>query len=147
MIPKTEWRTLLLNRRKAISQNRREEAAHLLVQNLRHKGKILSFTSIGSEIDTGPLNACLQANNTLFLVPYKIDALPQISLESIDCILVPALGFDRTLHRLGYGQGYYDRLLARVSHALTIGIGFKEQFCEALPHDPWDVPVQELLLV
>jgi 5-formyltetrahydrofolate cyclo-ligase len=39
-------------------------------------------------------------------------------LLQFDVILVPMLGFDpQTLHRIGYGGGYYDRFLAAQSQA------------------------------
>lgn len=117
------------------------------MESLKGRGRILSFTSIGSEIDLKPLNDYLKGRGLLFLVPYKIDSIIDAPLTEIDCILVPALGFDREMFRLGYGKGYYDRFLAGVGEIPTIGVGFKEQLCEELlPRDPWDVPVKELLL-
>lgn len=147
MIPKNEWRQILIQRRKAISQERREEAAHLALQKLKSKGHILSFSPFGSEIDLGPLNAYLKSKGRLTLVPYELDQFFHVNLLQIDCILVPGLGFDREKTRLGYGKGYYDRFLKNVNAVPTIGIGFKEQLCtELLPKDSWDIPVQELLL-
>lgn len=103
---------------------------------------------MGSEINTGPLNTYLKKHDRLFLVPYKVDAIVEAPLNEIDCILVPGLGFDRERYRIGYGKGYYDRFLAGVGNIPTIGVGFKEQFCEELlPRDPWDIPLHELLLV
>jgi len=148
LISKNNWREILLKRRKEISSERREEAALLILEKLKDKGRILSFTPMGSEINTGPLNTYLKAQGRLFLVPYKVDALVEAPLNEIDCILVPGIGFDRERYRIGYGKGYYDRFLAGTGNIPTIGIGFKEQLCEELlPHDPWDVPVHELLLV
>lgn len=148
MIPKTKWRELLKKKRREISNERREEASHLLIQKLKSRGRILSFSSIGSEIDLTPLNDYLRKENRLFLVPYRIEEIFQAPFSEIDCILVPGLGFDRELYRIGYGQGYYDRLLSQAGMLPTIGVGFKEQFCdELLPRDPWDLPVQELVLV
>ncbi len=148
MIPKTEWRNLLLAKRKVIPKERREQASLLVLKALQSRGRVLSFTPHGSEIDLTPLNQWLAARGCLFLVPYRADAMLQISLTEIDCILVPGLGFDRDKVRIGYGKGYYDRLLAAAGEIPTIGVGFQEQFCEELlPRDPWDIPVQELLLV
>ncbi len=72
-------------------------------------------------------------------------------LKNIDCILVPGLGFDKDHYRIGYGKGHYDQLLAQfMKHSFfptTVGIGFKEQFCECgLPHEPHDIPLDHLKL-
>ncbi len=148
MTQKTKWRQILIERRKGLSKERREEASILALDKLKGRGRILSFTPIGSEIDLKPLNNYLKEKGLLFLVPYKVDALIEAPLNEVDCILVPALGFDREKFRLGYGKGYYDRFLAGVGDIPTIGVGFKEQLCdELLPHDPWDIPVTELLLI
>jgi 5-formyltetrahydrofolate cyclo-ligase len=146
--PKELCRKQLLKKRNAISSQRREEAAFLLKESFTFQGTILSFTSIGSEIDTKLLNEFLAKENRLILVPYKPDALFNVSLKDIDCILVPGLGFDQEKHRIGYGQGWYDRFLSSIGNILTVGVGFKEQFCEKLlPRDPWDIPLEKLLLV
>lgn len=43
--------------------------------------------------------------------------------EAIDLVLVPLLTFDLRGHRVGYGRGYYDRLLHRVRpDCLTVGL-------------------------
>ena len=45
--------------------------------------------------------------------------------EEIDLIIVPLLAFDKQGHRVGYGRGYYDRLLSQVRPAChKIGITF-----------------------
>lgn len=148
MIPKTQWRKILSERRKSIPQNRREEAATLLLQHLKSRGKILSFKPIGSEINVTPLNNYLLLHDRLAIVPYKANTPIDVPLTGIDCILVPGLGFDSTGYRIGYGKGIYDQFLAKVGKIITIGVGFKEQLCEeSLPRDPWDIPVKELLLV
>ena len=61
-------------------------------------------------------------------------------------ILVPALGFDTNLHRLGYGKGHYDKFLAKLPGILRWGIGFKEQKCEPFPIESHDLPMDELFL-
>jgi 5-formyltetrahydrofolate cyclo-ligase len=58
-------------------------------------------------------------------------------------IVTPGLGFDRHGHRLGYGGGYYDRLLATCS-GVSVGLAFRCQIVDNLPHDPWDIPVNAL---
>lgn len=56
-------------------------------------------------------------------------------------LLVPILGFDKTGHRLGHGEGYYDQTLEslRAQHSLiAIGIAFDCQEVEAIPSLPHD---------
>ena len=58
-----------------------------------------------------------------------------------DVILLPLIGFDRGLHRLGQGAGYYDRACALLPDARRIGLAWNVQEWPALPGDSWDVPL------
>ena len=64
-----------------------------------------------------------------------------------DVILVPGLAFDAQGRRLGFGGGYYDRLLAlpQMARALSVGLAFDFQLVAALPADPWDRPVNAVV--
>lgn len=70
------------------------------------------------------------------------DAL-QITPAEVDLILVPAVACDVKGYRLGYGGGYYDRLLSHPawSRKLTIGIVFEYARLPRLPLDSWDRPL------
>jgi 5-formyltetrahydrofolate cyclo-ligase len=61
-----------------------------------------------------------------------------------DLVLVPAVAFDAHGYRLGFGGGYYDRLLARpeMDEAVTIGLCYDFQRLDTLPTNAWDEPVQ-----
>jgi 5-formyltetrahydrofolate cyclo-ligase len=65
---------------------------------------------------------------------------PQLAVSEVDLILVPCVGCDRRGYRLGYGGGFYDRLLADPDWAAipTIGITFSPMLVATLPIDPWD---------
>ena len=69
--------------------------------------------------------------------------LPTLPPQDVDLILVPAVGCDRQGYRLGYGGGYYDRLLSSEDwqHIPTIGIIFNFAWLEQLPVDDWDIPL------
>ncbi len=68
--------------------------------------------------------------------------VPAIPMDELDAVLVPGLAFDRTRNRLGLGAGYYDKTLADCRRKpFTIGIAYAFQLVDALPTDPWDVPL------
>jgi 5-formyltetrahydrofolate cyclo-ligase len=69
-------------------------------------------------------------------------------------LLVPLAAFDARGNRIGWGQGHYDRVIARLAAAgevLTIGVAYSFQQVEAVPaeeHDrPLDAVVTELGVV
>jgi 5-formyltetrahydrofolate cyclo-ligase len=64
----------------------------------------------------------------------------------ISCILVPGLVFDKNNYRLGYGLGFYDKLLKN-KKCPTIGIGFFEQlFKDSLPIEEHDIKLNQVML-
>lgn len=74
------------------------------------------------------------------------DQVPETPPETIDLALVPALLLSRACQRLGYGGGYYDRLLPRLAEgAVTVGALPDALVLETLPTDPWDVPLDLVL--
>ena len=68
-------------------------------------------------------------------------------------VLAPLLAFDRRGFRLGYGGGYYDKLLSYESkqlsrvdkHITTIALAFEEQIGENIPSEPHDIKVDMIV--
>lgn len=59
---------------------------------------------------------------------------------SIDAVLVPGVAFDAQGWRLGYGGGYYDRLLPLLrADCVLIGIAYDEQLVDLIPAEEHDV--------
>jgi 5-formyltetrahydrofolate cyclo-ligase len=66
---------------------------------------------------------------------------PTLQPVEVDLILVPAVACDYQGYRLGYGGGYYDRLLSSPEWASkpTIGVLFDFAYLPQLPTDTWDI--------
>lgn len=129
---------------------------------------ILSYASMGSELNTWNLMQNLLAAGKKIVLPkiqgehlqlFDVGMLEQnlipgvwgikepdprccseIFLASVDLVLVPGLAFDRTGCRLGYGKGFYDRLLMppRPPALRTIALIFEEQWLAQVPREPHD---------
>ena len=69
---------------------------------------------------------------------------PEINGKKIipDLILVPIVAFDKFKNRLGYGKGYYDRILRKYllknPKIITIGLAFSFQKLKKIPINKFD---------
>jgi 5-formyltetrahydrofolate cyclo-ligase len=136
---------------------------------------VLAFADFGSEVRTRPfIEALLQAGKRVLLpkvnratraldlfaveccetdlepgiwdIPEPIaDRCALCSPREVDFVLVPGVAFDLRGHRLGYGGGFYDDLLARLQHRLTPGqivaVAFELQIVPEVPIRDKDIPV------
>jgi|TARA_B110000261_G_scaffold118909_1_gene132644 5-formyltetrahydrofolate cyclo-ligase len=65
-----------------------------------------------------------------------------------DIILVPLVAFDKNLNRLGYGGGYYDRLIAKLSKKkkiTKIGLALSVQKIDKVPTNIYDQKLDYIL--
>ena len=67
-----------------------------------------------------------------------------VELGSIDLVIVPGAAFDSRGHRIGYGGGFYDRMLPRYS-GMTVALAFELQIVPEVPVDPHDIPVRKIV--
>ncbi len=140
------------------------------LQEVAGAGVVAAYLSFGTEMSTGPLLASLAERGTKVLVPYLAggeielasyepgDELVataygpsepavrrQVDPGTVDVVVAPGLAFDRLGRRLGYGGGYYDRLLGRLRAArpgiTVVGIGFSSQVVSEVPAGPLDARV------
>jgi 5-formyltetrahydrofolate cyclo-ligase len=147
--------------------------AYLLRRIGPAEGRIIAgYMPIRTEIDPRPAMTALHADGARICVPVIAGAgqpldfrewAPDCELVegpframipaegdwlSPDTLIVPLVGFDAALNRLGYGGGFYDRTLARLrsaGRAEAIGYAFSAQELPALPVEPTDQPLDALV--
>ena len=76
--------------------------------------------------------------------PLESNALAD--LTALDAIFIPGLAFSLDGDRLGFGGGWYDRLLARIpDKTIKIGVCWNELLIDSVPMDTLDVRVDGIL--
>ena len=69
---------------------------------------------------------------------------PKNSRKNIipDLVMVPLVAFDKALNRIGYGKGYYDRSLKKITEnkkkIIILGIANSFQQCDKIPINKHD---------
>ena len=79
--------------------------------------------------------------NLLKLNKYGIPEPEQIKKVFPDIIFVPLVAFDKRLYRIGYGGGYYDRYIDKISkkkEIFKIGIAHSCQKINRVPTNKYD---------
>lgn len=131
----------------------------------RHADDVFTYVSFNKEVDTIEIIKYSLEEGKRVYVPkivksakalevYQINSLNELKkgaygiLQPIDgkrttknrfdILLIPGIGFDRLCHRLGRGEGYFDRFLAGVK-GLKIGLCFSIQIEHNLPIEKNDV--------
>lgn len=136
---------------------------------------VLAYSSFGSEFDTAALvDEVLAAGRTLCLPRVVRGAreltlhrvgdparelepgafgirqpradCPPVAPDALDFVLVPGVAFTPRGERLGYGGGYYDRLIARLApRPPLVAAAFDLQLREEIPLDAGDRRVDLVL--
>jgi 5-formyltetrahydrofolate cyclo-ligase len=65
-------------------------------------------------------------------------------LDEIDLMIMPGAAFDKRGNRLGYGAGFYDKLLPAFK-GTTVALAFEAQILSHVPAEPHDAPVKKIV--
>ncbi len=143
---------------------------------------VLAYASFGSELETASLLERILVDKKNLVMP-RVDKVsqqlqlhrvrhldelvagvwgirePSAALEivppnAIDLIIVPGVAFDRAGFRIGYGKGFYDKLLSVANPATTrLSAAFDCQIVDAVPNEAHDqrvdiiiTPTQKILI-
>jgi 5-formyltetrahydrofolate cyclo-ligase len=70
-----------------------------------------------------------------------VASMPVANPGEIDLFVVPALAFDATGNRLGWGRGHYDTTLADHPDAIRVGYAYDQQLLDKVPASTSDAPM------
>ena len=76
-------------------------------------------------------------------IPEPVEA-NETSIDDLDMIFVPLLISDKHGYRIGYGGGYYDRLLSETK-ALKVGLSLSPPVDMLVQKEEWDIPLDYLI--
>lgn len=147
----------------------------LALPGYRAAGLVSAYASIGSEFDTSELVAAILGSGKRLLLPRinraaralelrqvedpaadlvpgvwgirePSERCPLVPASEVEFILVPGVAFTVSGARLGYGGGFYDRLLPELDPAVPrVAAAFSLQVVDALPAGPNDQPVHRVV--
>lgn len=76
----------------------------------------------------------------------KEEALRPVDPNILDLVIVPGVVFDIEGYRIGYGGGYYDRFIPRLSNkTITISLAFHMQLIDTVPTSEYDKAVDYII--
>lgn len=140
---------------------------------------VMAYSGFGNEIDTSSLLDAIRKAGKKLAMPRIVKATglldvlevndPQTDLlegvwgirepdparcrllspQEIDLVIMPGAVFDRKGGRIGYGKGYYDKLLAQCQQhgrvPTTVAGAFDVQVVDEVPVEAHDMPVDVLV--
>ncbi len=152
------------------AKNRMVRDRILSLDEFRNAGIIFLFASFRTEVDTEELIKASLLSGKRVILP-KVDkenhellfyeikefgeltvgymGIPEpplqekrMTINDADLVIIPGAGFDASGNRIGYGGGYYDRLLSGLQKDIpVIAPAYEEQVVDSIPSEPHDIRV------
>jgi 5,10-methenyltetrahydrofolate synthetase len=106
------------------------------IERTRNRLELFTVRDLDTELTEGPWG----------IKEPRPEVCERVAISAIDFVLVPGLGFTVRGDRLGYGAGYYDRLLANSGpNSALVAAAFSIQMLSAMPVTAADLPVHMVL--
>lgn len=163
-----------LSEKKRKADSKKIASVFLNTKQYLKSNNILIFYPFRSEIDTVPIIRKAISDGKKIILPkvagkgLKLFYVDEISaqlksgkygimepsenlcvaaeISRIDLAVVPGVCFDRKMNRLGYGGGFYDRLLPKLPEkAKKIALCFQVQIVERIPVEEHDNKVDIII--
>lgn len=171
---RNEFKKIRNSIEKSVRASESERIIEMLLETeeYRNAKTVFAYVSVGSEVETYNLLERILSDGKRLAVPlcdtdsrimsavqiedlsqlvcgaYGIPEPPEdgrtLGREEIDLVVVPALCFDRSGMRLGYGGGFYDKFLCDFKGE-SAGLAFSQCIAESLPAEEFDCRVGRVI--
>ena len=118
-----------------------EVDTEMLKKELLKNGKTLVYPVIKN----GEMYAAINLSNSEEERAFKIKepSIYEIVFD-VDVVIVPLVGCDKNLNRIGFGKGFYDRFL-KDKKAYKIGVCYDFQVVDKITANEWDVKLNKII--
>lgn len=144
----------------------------LALSSYRTARTVMAYVSFGAEFDTSAFLADLRARDKRLVLPRveretrslklyavrdldaelapgvlgirepRVEVCPEVAPSAVDFVLLPGVAFTARCERLGYGGGFYDRLISKFAgRPMLAAAAFALQIVPELPVTPSDQKV------
>ena len=110
----------------------------------KNKTILLPKVYDNQKIKIHKINSLTHLKPGQFNVPEPPKDSPIVQTKNIDLVIVPGIGFDKTGQRIGFGKGYYDRLLKHIN-CPKIAAAYEFQVIENIPSEDHDEKVDFII--
>lgn len=70
----------------------------------------------------------------------------EMDINDVDFVVMPGVAFDFKGNRIGYGAGFYDKLLSGLKRQIPlIAIAYEEQIVDSVSSEPHDIKVHKIV--
>ncbi len=84
--------------------------------------------------------------NTFGYYEPVLEKVKQVKPEELDLIITPGVVFDKNLNRIGFGKGYYDRILSKKRNdTKAIAVAYDFQVIDEVPTEPHDIKMDMII--
>ena len=117
---------------------RNEVGTRALIEYAWALGKRVAAPRIcGGEMDFCYFQSFQELTEDAFHIPSpSIES--EIANTSEALIIMPGAVFDKHMHRIGYGKGYYDKYIEKHPDCKTLAVAFQFQVLDNIPFDTHD---------
>jgi len=148
------------------------QKSFLETDNFRRARSVLVYSPINHEVDTELIVSCalnsgkkiafpsVVGDELLFCEVQDLTSLKKgtfgilepcaigkiFTPEEADVVVVPGVAFDLSGHRIGYGKGYYDKMLQHLeSQGKLVGLCYDFQLVDEILAEPHDVKMDMII--